>query len=74
MSSHNRTKIGITVQNERIVKLKTRISELEVMVMVQKSESIYIETSEEVPDSGLNIFTPRKNFIRKGIFARELRV
>ena len=67
-------KIGITVQNERIVKIETRISELGVMVMDQKTEAIHIETSEEVPDSGLNIFTPRKNFIRKGIFARKLRV
>ena len=61
-------------QNDRIVELETRISELEVMVTDQKAEDIHIEPSEEVPDFGLNIFTPKKNFIRKGIFTRKLRL
>ncbi|XP_022293748.2 uncharacterized protein LOC111104206 [Crassostrea virginica] len=52
-------------QNDRIVKLETRISELEVMVTDQKAEAIHIEPSEEVPDFGLNIITPKRNFIRK---------
>ncbi|XP_022293746.2 uncharacterized protein LOC111104204 [Crassostrea virginica] len=61
-------------QNDRIVKLETRISELEVMVTDPKAEAIHIEQSEEVPDFGQNIFTPKKNFIRKGIFIRKLRL
>ena len=61
-------------QNDRIVKLETRISELEVMVTDQKAEAIHIEPSEEVPDFGLNIITPKRNFIRKGIFTRNLRL
>ena len=61
-------------QNDRIVKLETRISELEVMVTDQKAEAIHIEPSEEVPDFGLNIITPKRNFIRKGIFTRKLRL
>ena len=61
-------------QNDRIVKLETRISELEVMVTDQKAEDIHIEPSEEVPDFGLNIITPKRNFIRKGIFTRKLRL
>ena len=61
-------------QNDRIVELETRISKLEVMVTDQKAEAIHIEPYEEVPDFGLNIFTPEKNFIRKGIFTRKLRL
>ena len=61
-------------QNDRIVTLETRISELEVMVTDQKAEAIHIEPSEEVSDFGLNIFTPEKNFIRKGIFTMKLRL
>ena len=61
-------------QNDLIVELETRISELEVMVMDQIAEAIHIEPSEELSDFGLNIFTPKKNFIRKGIFTRKLRL
>ena len=64
----------VQIQNDRIVKLETRISEMEVMVTDQKAEAIHIEPSEEVPDVGLNIFTYKKNFIRKGIFNRKLRL
>ena len=58
----------IQIQNNRIVKLETRISELEAMVTDQETEAIDIETPEKVPDFRLNIFTPKRNFIRKGIF------
>lgn len=57
----------IQSQNDRIVKLETRISELEVMVTDQKAEAIHKEPSKEVPDFGLSDFTPKRNFIRKGI-------
>ena len=61
----------VQIQNNRIVKLETRISELEAMVTDQETEAIDIETPEKVPDFRLNIFTPKRNFIRKGIFAEH---
>ena len=54
-------------QNDRIVKLETRISDLEAMMTDQKTEPIHIETPGESSDPKLTAFTPRKNFIRKGI-------
>ena len=61
----------VQIQNNRIVKLETRISELEAMVTDQETEALDIETPEKVPDFRLNIFTPKRNFIRKGIFAEH---
>ena len=54
-------------QNDRIAKLETRVSELEAMMTDKKTEAIQIETPGEDSDSKLTAFTPRKNFIRKGM-------
>lgn len=61
----------VQIQNNRIIKLETRISELEAMVKEQEPEAIDIETSEKVSEVKLNMFTPKRNFIRKGIFAEN---
>ena len=61
----------VQIQNNRIIKLETRISELEAMVAEQEPEAIDIETSEKVSEVKLNMFTPKRNFIRKGIFAEN---
>ena len=61
----------VQIQNYRIAKLETRISELEAMVTDQEPETIDIETHEKVSEFRLNMFTPKRNFIRKGIFAEN---
>lgn len=61
----------VQIQNNRIVKLEMRISELEAMVTDKKPEAIDIETPEKVSEFRLSMFTPKRNFIRKGIFAEN---
>ena len=59
----------VQIQNNRIAKLETRVSELEVMVTNQETETIHKETPGEFSDTKLSTFIP-KNFIRKGISAK----
>ena len=61
----------VQIQNNRIVKLEIRISELEAMVKDKKPEAIDIETPEKVSEFRLSMFTPKRNLIRKGIFAEN---
>ena len=62
----------VQIQNDRIVKLETRISELEAMATDQKTEAIQIETPGKYFDPKIATFTSKSNFIRKGTFSDTL--